>query len=50
LVSVTKRPISVAGVVEKTHTMHVKSTAQPVGSEDLQRSELTTGRIKNLTV
>ena len=50
MVSVTKKPILDAGVVVKTHTTHVKSTAQPVGLEDLLRSELTVGRIRNLMV
>jgi len=50
LVSVIKKPISGAGVVEKTHTTHVKSTAQPVGLEDPARSELTAGRTRNLMV
>jgi hypothetical protein len=50
LVSVIKKPISGAGVVVKTHTTHVKSTAQLVGLEDLLRSELTVGRTRNLMV
>jgi len=50
LVSVTKKPILDAGVVVKTHTTHVKNTAQHVDSDDLLRSELTTGRIRSLTV
>jgi hypothetical protein len=50
LVSVTKKLIFAADVVEKIHTTHVKSTALPVDSEDPVRSELTTGRTKNLMV
>ena len=50
MVSVIKKPISGAGVVEKTHTTHVKSTVQLVDLEDLLRSELTTGRTRNLMV
>ena len=50
MVSVTKKLIYAVGVVEKTLTMRVKSTALPVDLEDLLRSELTTGRTRNLMV
>ena len=50
MVSVTKKPISGAGVVEKTLTTHVKSTVQHVDLVGLVRSEVTAGRTKNLMV
>ncbi len=42
-----KKLIYAVDVVVKTHTMHVKSTAQHVDLEDQVRSELTTGKIKS---
>lgn len=50
MVSVTKKLIYAVGVVVKTHTTHVKSTALPVDSEDLARSDHTAGRTRNLMV
>ena len=50
MVSVTKKHIFAVGVVEKTHTTHVKSTALPVALGDQVRSEHTAGRTKNLMV
>jgi hypothetical protein len=49
LVNVTKKPISVAEDVGKTHTMPGSATALLVDSEDLKESEATTGRTRSLT-
>jgi len=50
LVSVIKKPISDAGAVVKTHTTHVKNTAQHVDSVNPRGSEVTTGRTKKSQV
>lgn len=50
MVSVIKKPISDAGVVVKTLTMHVKNPAQHVVTEGPNGYEVTTGRIKKLQV
>jgi len=48
LVNVTKKPISVAEDVGRTHTMPGSATVLLVDSEDLNGLEPTTGRTRSL--
>lgn|GEM_PF-1736533 len=48
MVSVIKKPTSVADDVVKTPTMLGKNSALPVDLEDPKRFEVTVGRIRSL--